>query len=95
MVRWGSTPASSCTTLHVPHLIRLFDELGVATQPSDMSFGVRCEGCGLEYAGARGARGRARDARQPARPAYLRMLGEVKRFHRHARALLRDPLSIA
>jgi hypothetical protein len=33
-----------------PRLVRLFEELGVETQPSDMSFGVRCDGCGLEYA---------------------------------------------
>ena len=36
-----------------PNLIRLFGELGVETQPSDMTMSVRCEGCGLEYAGAR------------------------------------------
>ncbi len=40
-----------------PHLLRLFDELGVATQESEMSMSVRCEGCGLEYAGARGPAG--------------------------------------
>ena len=65
-----------------PHLIRLFDELGVETQPSDMSFGVRCDGCGLEYAGARGVRGVLATPAQPARPSYLRMLAEVRRFHR-------------
>ena len=68
-----------------PTLLRLFSELGIRTQESDMSFGVRCEGCGLEYAGARGARGLL--AVRP-NPRYLRMLGEVLRFHRSARAAL-------
>ena len=36
-----------------PTLLRLFAELGVQTQPSEMSMSVRCDGCGLEYAGAR------------------------------------------
>jgi uncharacterized protein len=74
-----------------PRLVRLFEELGVATQPSDMSFGVRCDGCGLEYAGARGARGVAAQPTRLARPSYLRMLREVRRFHNQARRLLRQP----
>ncbi|HJW00652.1 MAG TPA: FAD-dependent oxidoreductase, partial [Arthrobacter sp.] len=41
-----------------PTLLRLFAELGVETQDSEMSMSIRCDGCGLEYAGARdGARG--------------------------------------
>ena len=36
-----------------PLLTRLFDELDVATQPSDMSWSLRCERCDLEYAGNR------------------------------------------
>ena len=40
-----------------PTLLRLFAELGVETQDSEMSMSVRCDGCGLEYAGAR-AKGR-------------------------------------
>jgi predicted NAD/FAD-binding protein len=74
-----------------PRLVRLFEELGVDTQPSDMSFGVRCDGCGLEYAGARGARGVAAQPMRLARPRHLRMLAEVLRFHRQARQLLRGP----
>lgn len=73
-----------------PNLLRLFGELGVATQESDMSMSVRCEGCGLEYAGARGFGGLFPQASNLARPAYLRMLGEVVRFHRHARRVLAD-----
>jgi predicted NAD/FAD-binding protein len=73
-----------------PTLLRLFAALGVATQASDMSMSVRCEGCGLEYAGARGLRGLF-PARSNLRPAYLRMVTEVPRFHRAARALLAAP----
>jgi uncharacterized protein len=76
-----------------PHLLRLFRELGVATQESDMSMSVRCEGCGLEYAGARKLGGLFPQASNLARPAYLRMLAEVTRFHRHARRLLADERS--
>src|SRR5262245_33794009 len=73
-----------------PHLLRLFRELDVPTQTSDMSFGVRCEECGLEYAGARGLAGVAAQPARLLRPDYLRMLHEVRRFHRQARSLLRD-----
>ncbi|MGW7097013.1 NAD(P)/FAD-dependent oxidoreductase [Streptomyces sp. NPDC054874] len=74
-----------------PHLLRLFDELGVATQESEMSMSVRCEGCGLEYAGARGPAGLFAQPRSAVRSPYLRMLAEVPRFHRAARALLELP----
>jgi uncharacterized protein len=70
-----------------PSLTRLFAELGVDRQESDMSMSVRCAGCGLQYAGHRGTagilaglpRGRAR---------YARMLAEIPRFHTRARDLL-------
>jgi len=71
-----------------PQLMRLFGELGVRTQESEMSMSVRCEGCGLEYAGARKLRGLFADRRNLSRPRYLRMLGEVTRFHREARLLV-------
>ncbi|MEV8052495.1 NAD(P)/FAD-dependent oxidoreductase [Streptomyces bacillaris] len=74
-----------------PHLLRLFDELGVATRESEMSMSVRCEGCGLEYAGARGVAGLLAQPRSALRGPYLRMLAEVPRFHRAARALLELP----
>lgn len=74
-----------------PNLTRLFGELGVSTQPSEMSMSVRCRGCGLEYAGGRGITGVAAQPRALARPAYLRMLAELPRFRRQARRLLDDP----
>ena len=74
-----------------PYLLRLFDELGVATQATDMSMSVRCDGCGLEYAGARGLGGVFADTRNAVNPRFLAMLGEVKRFHRRAREVLAAP----
>jgi predicted NAD/FAD-binding protein len=74
-----------------PNLVRLFAELGVSTQDSDMSMSVRCRECGLEYAGGRGAGGVFAAPANLARPAFLRMLGEVPRFHRAARRLLAEP----
>ncbi|MFE5262176.1 NAD(P)/FAD-dependent oxidoreductase [Streptomyces coelicoflavus] len=73
-----------------PNLLRLFDELGVATQESEMSMSVRCEGCGLEYAGARGPAGLLARPRNALHGPYLRMLAQVPRFHRAARGLLTD-----
>ena len=40
-----------------PTLLRLFAELDIATQPSEMSLSVSDRGTGVEYAGALGARG--------------------------------------
>ncbi|MBU6532629.1 NAD(P)/FAD-dependent oxidoreductase [Streptomyces mayonensis] len=73
-----------------PNLLRLFDELGVATQESEMSMSVRCEGCGLEYAGARGPAGLLARPRNALHGPYLRLLAQVPRFHRAARRLLTE-----
>lgn len=95
----GTTHVDSGFIVHndrtYPNLLRLFGELGVSTQDSDMSMSVRCDGCGLEYAGARKLGGLFPQASNLARPAYLRMLGEVVRFHRHARRVLRDERAAA
>jgi predicted NAD/FAD-binding protein len=77
-----------------PTLMRLFTELGVPTQASDMSMSVRTDeahgGAGLEWAGALGWRGLFPTWRNALRPAYLRMLAEIPRFHRGARRLLEE-----
>jgi uncharacterized protein len=70
-----------------PNLTRLFGELGVATQASQMSMSVRCAGCGLQYAGKRGLAGLAAGLPH-GRGRYLRMLTEVPRFHRAAQQFL-------
>ncbi len=71
-----------------PTLCRLFDELGVATRDTDMSMSVRHCGSGLQYAGARGLGGLFPTLGNLARPRYLAMLAEVKKFHRAATRLL-------
>jgi len=71
-----------------PTLLRLFDELGVTTQESDMSMSIRSDATGLEYAGAKGLPGLFPTWRSCTKPSYLRMLCEILRFHRAALALL-------
>jgi predicted NAD/FAD-binding protein len=71
-----------------PNLLRLFAELDIATQESEMSMSVSCDGCGLEYAGALGLSGLFPRAKNAVNPRYLYLLTEVTRFHRRARALL-------
>ena len=68
-----------------PTLMRLFGELGIRSTETEMSLSVRCEGCGLEYAGSRGIRGLTTQPGWFARPGYLRMLGAVPAFYRAAR----------
>ena len=74
-----------------PNLIRLFGELGVATQDTEMSMSVRCEGCGLEYAGSRGPLGLFPAVGSVTRPEYLAALAAVPGFYRDARHLLQSP----
>src|ERR1700753_2152504 len=71
-----------------PHLLRVFHELEVETQESDMSMSISCGGCGLEHAGGRGLSGLLPSVRAVRSPRYLALLAEVTRFHRRARALL-------
>jgi predicted NAD/FAD-binding protein len=72
-----------------PWLRKLFGELDVQVRPAEMSMSVRCEGCGLEYAGGRGLRGVFAQRRRLIDPRFLRMLWQVQRFHRRALAFLR------
>jgi uncharacterized protein len=76
-----------------PLLVRLFDELGVPTQPSDMSWSLRCEHCDLEYAGS--PAGIVAQPRNLTDPAYLRMLADILRFNRLGRRLVGDPRAAA
>jgi uncharacterized protein len=73
-----------------PWLRKLFGELGVRVRPAEMSMSVRCEECGLEYAGGRGLRGIFAQPRRLLDRQFIRMLLQVRRFHRRATAFLRD-----
>jgi predicted NAD/FAD-binding protein len=70
----------------------LLDRLGVATQPSDMSFSVSDQRTGIEWRGTSPSTVFAQ-RRNVARPAFWRMLSDITRFNRLARRLLEDPPS--
>jgi predicted NAD/FAD-binding protein len=78
-----------CNDVTYPWLRRLFGELDVQVRPAEMSMSVRCQGCGLQYAGGRGLRGVFAQPRRLIDPRFVRMLWQVKRFHRRALAFLR------
>ena len=71
-----------------PNLLRLFAELGVQTRPTEMSMSIRCDECGLAYAGGRGAAGILAQPTRLFDRRFLSMLRQVPRFHRLARAVL-------
>ncbi|MFN4282240.1 MAG: NAD(P)/FAD-dependent oxidoreductase [Alphaproteobacteria bacterium] len=66
-----------------PNLVRLFDHLAVATQPTDMSFAVSLDGGRLEY-GSDMPRGLFAQPANLLRPRFLRMLRDIARFYRTA-----------
>jgi predicted NAD/FAD-binding protein len=68
-----------------PLFTRLLARLGVATQPSEMSFGVTCERCRLTYSG-RSLAGLFAQPRRLADPRFLRLLADIVRFNRWANA---------
>lgn len=71
-----------------PHLLRLFADLDIRTQPTEMSMSIVCDDCGLSYAGGRGLRGILAQPHRLLDPRFLWMLAQVPRFHRRARRLL-------
>ena len=71
-----------------PWLRKLFSELDVAVRPTEMSMSIRCDGCGLEYAGGRGLQGVLAQPRRILDPRFARTLVQVQRFHRRAAAFL-------
>jgi predicted NAD/FAD-binding protein len=71
-----------------PNFVRLLDELGVASQPSTMSFSVHCEKTGLEYNGAT-LNALFAQRINLLRPSFHRMIFEILRFNRQAPELLR------
>ncbi len=70
-----------------PGLVRLLDELGVATQPSSMSFSVQSERTGLEYNGTT-LNTLFAQRRNLLRPSFWRMIREILRFNREAPRVL-------
>jgi predicted NAD/FAD-binding protein len=70
-----------------PNFERLLARLGVASQPSDMSFAVSDESGDFEYAST-SANGLFAKRAHLAQPWFHRMLADVVRFQRAGRALL-------
>lgn len=71
-----------------PMLCRLFDELGIASQQSEMSLSISCDACGLEYSGGQGPRGLFAQPRNLMSPRFLKLAAQIPRFHRAARRVL-------
>jgi predicted NAD/FAD-binding protein len=69
---------------HYPLFTALLDELGVASQPTDMSFSVRSDRSGIEY-GSRSINALFAQRRNVLRPRFARMLWDIQRFMREAR----------
>jgi hypothetical protein len=68
-----------------PNLTALFAHLGVATEPSSMSFAVSLDHGALEYSGT-GLGGLLAQRRNLVRPRFYAMLNDLRRFYRRAAA---------
>ncbi|RYG14502.1 MAG: FAD-dependent oxidoreductase [Burkholderiales bacterium] len=75
---------------HYPLLTKMFATLGVASQPSTMSFSVHDVGSGLEY-NAGTLRGLFAQPGNLVSPRFWRMLRDLVRFYRQAPAVLGTP----
>lgn len=76
-----------CNERTYPNFLGLLDELGVATQPSVMSFSVSDSSSGLEYR-ATNLSSIYAQRRNLLRPGFHRMLADIVRFNRSLRRLV-------
>jgi uncharacterized protein len=76
-----------CNERTYPHFTDLLRRLDVETKPSTMSFSVRCEETGLEYAGT-SLNALFAQRRNLLRPSFHRMIRDIFRFYRESRELL-------
>jgi predicted NAD/FAD-binding protein len=67
-----------------PNFCRLLQLLEITSQPSDMSFSVRCEKTGLEYQGS-SLDGLFAQRLNCLRPTFLRMLRDIRCFNQRGR----------
>jgi predicted NAD/FAD-binding protein len=72
-----------------PNFVRLLDMLGVQSQPTAMSFSVRCDRTGFEY-GTASPRAWFAQRANLVRPRFYRMLRDIARFNHEAPRLLSD-----
>ena len=72
-----------------PCFSRLLDRLGVESQPTSMSFSVRCDNSGLEYNGT-SINGLFAQRRNLLRPAFYRMVLDILRFNQDSPRLLEE-----
>ena len=70
-----------------PNFIALLDELGVASQPSDMGFSVSSADGGIEYNGS-SLNSLFAQRSNLLKPSFYRMLADILRFNREAPAVL-------
>jgi len=84
---WVDTGFIVLNDRNYPNFERLLERLGVATQPSNMSFSVSDQDGGLEYSGA-SPNGLFADRGNLVRPSFLRMVRDLVRFNRQAPALV-------
>ena len=72
-----------------PHLTRMFQNLDVPVEKSDMSFGASINGGQIEY-GLRNLRALTAQRRNLLRPGFARMVRDILRFNDKAEALAKD-----
>jgi len=66
-----------------PNFIKLMDELKVSSQPSAMSFSVKCERTGIEYNGTT-LNSLFAQRLNLFRPSFLRMIADILRFNKES-----------
>lgn len=70
-----------------PNFSALMVELGVASQPSDMSFSVSSASPAFEYRGGTGPNGLFAQRTNLLRPSFSRLISDIARLHRRLRTL--------